>query len=500
MYFKESMSTPDKSTLKAVKAEESKKLAAPSAHDDNHRYNRYHIETKPAPDIVPYPSRFLVKVKKIGLARLILKELFHYRANMPVILSRPCVYGVFSGPIGGFAPRPQLCVGCLRCTTKYPEFVQIYPNPERQRLGDSYFTSSYVDTVTSEAQTGRIPVKGAGYRGKFGGEGWDGMWTDMSEIVRPTRDGIHGREFISTVADIGEKLSYLTFDEAGLPTGVIPRTLEIPLPILLDVSPAMAAPKTLLPIFSQAAREIEILFVAPLSAVRELGLSGRQVVPLIAPEDRALLGSLSFQPTMIELAGWNEKLYQEVRSRFPESIVCPRLGFAEGFAETLRTSYQAGVRVFHLTANYHGRGSDGRFVLDLIREAHLTFVEAGCRDKVTLIGSGGIIAAEHVPKAIICGLDAVALDTALLVALQGKMLGECLDNATSRFEMPNIPMEWGVQRLKNLMATWRDQLLEIMGAMGMREVRRLRGEIGRAMFQKDLEQEAFAGITGYANS
>ena len=24
------------------------------------------------------------------------------------------------------------------------------------------------------------------------------MWTDMSEIVRPTRDGIHGREYIST--------------------------------------------------------------------------------------------------------------------------------------------------------------------------------------------------------------------------------------------------------------------------------------------------------------
>jgi hypothetical protein len=37
-----------------------------------------------------------------------------------------------------------------------------------------------------------------------------------------------------------------------------------------------------------------------------------------------------------------------------------------------------------------------------------------------------------------------------------------------------------------------------MGAMGLREVRRLRGEIGRAMFQKDLEREAFAGIEGYS--
>jgi hypothetical protein len=45
--------------------------------------------------------------------------------------------------------------------------------------------------------------------------------------------------------------------------------------------------------------------------------------------------------------------------------------------------------------------------------------------------------------------------------------------------------------------SWRDQLLEVLGAMGLREVRRLRGEMGRAMFQKDLEREAFSGIEGY---
>jgi hypothetical protein len=38
------------------------------------------------------------------------------------------------------------------------------------------------------------------------------MWTDMSEIVRPTRDGIHGREYISTAVDIGRKPAYLTFE------------------------------------------------------------------------------------------------------------------------------------------------------------------------------------------------------------------------------------------------------------------------------------------------
>ena len=461
-------------------------------------YRRYHIETKTMPDLVSYPSRFRVKVKKHRLAWLILKEIFHYRGNKRVILSRPCVYGVFSGPVGGFAPREHLCVGCLRCTTQYPEIVQIYHNPERQELGDSYFTEEYVDTVSYEARTGRIPVKGAGYRGKFGGDGWDGMWTDMSEIVRPTRDGIHGREFISTVVDIGEKPSFLEFDAQGILHTKMTRTLSIPIPFLFDVPPASAISQTLLTILSQAARETETLAIMPLAAILKFSLHGPQhIVPLVAPQDQDALSELRVEPRMIELDGWDERFYREVHAHFPQSILCVRLSFASALDETLLECTQSGVRVFHLVADYHGRGPNGKFVLDLIRQAHKTFVDARCRDEVTLLGSGGIIAAEHVPKAIICGLDAVALDTPVLVALQAKFKGECIDGRSPLLLPKGITIEWGVQRIKNLLASWRDQLLEVLGAMGLREVRRLRGEMGRAMLQKELEREAFAEIEGY---
>ena len=60
-------------------------------------------------------------------------------------------------------------------------------------------------TTWNQADAGKIPVSGAGYRGRFHGPGFDSIWTDMSEIVRPTRDGIHGREYISTSVDIGPK-------------------------------------------------------------------------------------------------------------------------------------------------------------------------------------------------------------------------------------------------------------------------------------------------------
>ena len=68
-------------------------------------------------------------------------------------------------------------------------------------MGNGYYTPDIILTTWNQAETAAIPVSGAGYRGKFTGSGFNAMWTDMSEIVRPTRDGIHGREYISTAVD-----------------------------------------------------------------------------------------------------------------------------------------------------------------------------------------------------------------------------------------------------------------------------------------------------------
>ena len=149
-------------------------------------------------------------------------------------------------------------------------------------------------------------------------------------------------------------------------------------------------------------------------------------------------------------------------------------------------------------ADYHGRGWDKespRFVGDLIRSVHRKLVKESLRDDVTIILSGGITLAEHVPKAIICGADLVAIDTTVLVALQSQFLGECKFPETGRIAPEKFSPSWGEQRLVNLLASWHDQLIEILSAMGMRDVRRLRGDVGRAMFNEDLEKEAFSDIT-----
>jgi len=127
---------------------------------------------------------------------------------------------------------------------------------------------------------------------------------------------------------------------------------------------------------------------------------------------------------------------------------------------------------------------------------HGTLVRRGIRDVVTLVASGGIAQAEHVAKAIICGADLVAIDIPLLLAMECRLCGECAQGELCPIALEEMDEQHGVQRIANLMGAWHQQLIEVLGAMGIREVRRLRGETGRSMFFEDLERETFGRLFG----
>jgi glutamate synthase domain-containing protein 2 len=108
--------------------------------------------------------------------------------------------------------------------------------------------------------------------------------------------------------------------------------------------------------------------------------------------------------------------------------------------------------------------------------------------------------AEHTPKTIILGADAVAIDLPLLVALECVLAEGCFAGGRCTREIEQADPVWGEQRIVNLVASWRNQLLEVLGAMGMREVRRLRGERGRALFRVDLDQKLLSVIAGASDA
>ena len=99
-------------------------------------------------------------------------------------------------------------------------------------------------------------------------------------------------------------------------------------------------------------------------------------------------------------------------------------------------------------------------------------------------------------KAIICGTDVVTINLPLLIALDCHLCESCKPGRTCPAKLETIDRDFGVGRMTNLIAAWHDQLIELMGAMGMREARRLRGDVGRAMFFEQLEEETFGKLYG----
>lgn len=396
------------------------------------------------------------------------------------------------------------CRGCLSCVQGCTKgLLGIALNPEYMSMGDEYWRPEILATTWNQADSGRVPVSGAGYRGRFNGPGFDGIWTDMSEIVRPTRDGIHGREYISTAVDIGSKPMRLSFSPDGKLTGETTRLIDLPIPLIFDPPNWTIRGEMLTRARLAAAKTLGTLAVA--TAGDAAGVPAEHLphlVPLIGTEGLGLAEPLLPKVRMAEFVDWPSALDLMTKARAvnPNLVCALRMHLEGAVVDRIVAACKMGVKVFHLFADLHGREigpEKPRHIKDVLREIHQALVKAGVRDEVTLIVSGGIALAEHMAKTIICGADLVAVDTALLVALgcrvcRGATERTHIDHCAA--EADDLDPGYAAQRMVNLMGAWHSQLLEVLGAMGIREVRRLRGEVGRAIFMEDIEREAFGDL------
>jgi glutamate synthase domain-containing protein 2 len=375
------------------------------------------------------------------------------------------------------------------------------PFEQGRRGGDPHWTAEIITQTWYQAETGRIPISGAGYGGAYAGPGFDAIWLDMSEIVRPTRDGIHGRETISTAVILGRRPWALQFDGTGQLLSALPPQVEIPIPVLFDPLPLPLPGEGAQMAMVRAAHQLGTLALIRADEWTDaLSEYAAAVAPVLKPGDDATtpwvqaarLVEIEIEKTgerqsACEMADW-------IRVVNPSAVIALRLPFGPDCVDLVEGLAVSGVGMIHLYADEVGYepigyaldGSDSRFLADALQEVHHRLVAANLRDRVTLVVSGGIAAAEHVPKAMVCGADAVAVDLALQVALGCALWADV--RSPCPVEDEEVDPEWGKQRIVNLMGAWRDQLLEVLGAMGMREVCRLRGELGRTIFQSKEEQ------------
>ncbi len=362
-----------------------------------------------------------------------------------------------------------------------------FPTPGR---GDPYWTPEIITQTWFMAEKGKIPISGAGYGGPFAGPGFDAIWLDMSEIVRPTRDGIHGREYISTSVDLGRKPPALlpgTLDG----TDPLPPLVELPIPVVFNPYPFPLSTRAPLVAIARAAATLGTLaLITPEMWGTDLVPFRHALVPRLPIEELNRHEALWTEARYVELEGEDfPAATARIKAKRPTVVVGWRVPLDGPIEQRVETLVRAGAEVIHVYADEYGQSARG-FIADVLRSVHRRLVEAGLRDVVTLLASGGIATAEHVPKAIVTGADLVAIDFTLLLAFG---CGLWADKTHCSAEAGEFTPEWGAQRLTNLTVAWRDQLLECLGAMGMREVRRLRGEIGRAIFQPQ-EEAAFRSL------
>ena len=168
---------------------------------------KYHIKTQPVPPRLP-------RIGKHGVV-----DWREDCARCHNCVKKACVYDRYRQEADYIRNLHDVdalffeCMGCFSCVQNCTKGILCLSiNPAYEKLGNKYWKPDIIKTTWLQAETAKIPVSGAGYRGPFSGHGFDSMWTDMSEIVRPTRDGIHGREYISTSVDIGRKPSYLSLN------------------------------------------------------------------------------------------------------------------------------------------------------------------------------------------------------------------------------------------------------------------------------------------------
>jgi glutamate synthase domain-containing protein 2/Na+-translocating ferredoxin:NAD+ oxidoreductase RNF subunit RnfB len=454
---------------------------------------KYHIKVKPAePRFFPIPKFSAIESDGcLGCMQCVKRDACVYDVYRKRSFDTPQVVDT----------ADVLCISCMRCVQECKKNILFRaPNPEYKTLGDEYWRPDIITSIWKQSETGGIPVSGAGYRGLFAGTGFDSMWTDMSEIVRPTRDGIHGREYISTAIELGKRPGWLQFDEQNDLVTEIPAFAEIPIPIVLDLPDNKFVTDSIKKAIANAAVNINTFAVATIEDVKGVLEKHKEHLIVRFNPDRDDVNEL-YGTAIVELA-WSENIpaiIQKITEVNPGIIVSVRLPLDENAVERTIALVAGGAGIIHLQAAYNGKGFGKRsndFIIELVKEVHDALLEKALRDQVTVLISGGMALAEHVAKIIPCGADGVALDRALLVALGCRLCKDCADREKCPVEIDNTPQTWGAQRIVNLIGSWHSQMIEVMGAMGLREVRRLRGELGRTMSFEDLERDNLGPFFG----
>jgi ferredoxin len=460
---------------------------------------KYHIKTSHVPPRLP-------RIGKCGIV-----DWREDCARCHNCVKKACVYDKYREESAFIRDLDEVhslyyeCMGCFSCVQNCTKnLLTLALNPEYQKLGNEYWMPQILNTTWLEAETGKVPVSGAGYRGKFSGPGFDSMWTDMSEIVRPTRDGIHGREYISTSVDIGKKPFFLSFQDNKLST-ILPPLISIPFPVIFDMPSDKHTLPVLEPCIIETAKQTGLIAIVDSNKWGSIKLHNKEdyldnIAFFLNPKGAQIPKEILDKTRLVEIPDSDniERQIASIKKNHPGLIIVVRILMDEKVTNRVDELSKTDIEAVHLVSDLNGNeinAKNPRFMKDIVRDVHGCLIKNEKRDEITLIAGGGIGLSEHVAKAIICGADLVSINLPLMIAIECRLCESCKPGNYCPAKLDaEIDLQYGAARMTNLIGAWHWQLVELMGAMGMREARRLRGDVGRAIFKDEIEEEIYGPI------